>query len=316
MTGPVTDPAAPSASRSAVPFVPSGRIGWQRRTAAGRRAWAEFRSNPAGLAGLAILVLYAVGALAAPALIPAHDLSVTGAPGQPLQPPSARFWLGTDTFGRPMSAVTLWGARISLTVGFLATLITIVIGTVTGIVAGHFRGWVSVVLMRVTDWFLVLPLLLLAVVLAAVLGPGAATVIIAVGVTAWPPTTRLVRAQALTLEQRPYVERARALGAGHWHVMTRHVLPGVMPIVLVQATLTVSGSIIAEATLAFLGLEDPTKISWGTTLQLASLRGAVVEGAWWVLLPPGIAIAVIALAFVLCGRALEGVLNPRLRRRA
>ena len=314
MTGPVTEPAPPRASRSAA--VSSWRIGWQRRAAASRRAWAQYRRNAAGLAGVAILLLYVVAALAAPLLIPAHDLAVTSAPGQPLQPPSGRFWLGTDTFGRPMTSVTLWGARISLTVGFLATLITIVIGTVTGIVAGHFRGWIAVVLMRITDWFLVLPPLLLAVALATVLRPGTATVIAAIGVTAWPPTTRLVRAQALTLEERPYVERARALGAGHWHVMTRHVLPGVMPIVLVQAALTVSGAIIAEATLAFLGLEDPAGISWGTTLQLASLRGAVVEGAWWVLLPPGIAIAVIALAFVLCGRALEGVLNPRLRGRA
>lgn len=309
----MTGRGARGASRSAIS---SSRIGWQRRAAAGRRAWAAYRRGPAGLAGLAILLLYVAGALAAPLLVSAHDLSVTEAPGQPLQPPSGRFWLGTDTFGRPMTDVTLWGARISLTVGFLATAITIMIGTVTGIAAGHFRGWISVVLMRVTDWFLVLPPLLLAVALAAVLRPGMATVIAAIGVTAWPPTTRLVRAQTLTLEERPYVERARALGAGHWHVMTRHVLPGVMPIVLVQAALTVSGAIIAEATLAFLGLEDPAKISWGTTLQLASLRGAVVEGAWWVLLPPGIAIAVIALAFVLCGRALEGVLNPRLRGRA
>lgn len=313
MTGPVTDSAPPRVSRSAA--VSSWRIGWQRRAAASRRAWAEYRRNPAGLAGLAILALYAAAALAAPLLIPAHDLSVTGAPGSPLQPPSGQFWMGTDTFGRPMTAVTWWGARISLTVGFLATLITIVIGIVTGIVAGHFRGWVAVLLMRITDWFLVLPLLLLTVVLAAVLRPGAATVIVAIGVTAWPPTTRLVRAQTLRLEEQPYVERARALGGGHWHVMTRHVLPGVMPIVLVQAALTVSASITAEAALAFLGLEDPAKLSWGTTLQLASLRGAVAEGAWWVLLPPGIAIAVIALAFALCGRALEAVLNPRLRRR-
>lgn len=212
-----------------------------------------------------------------------------------------------------MVAVTVWGARISLAVGFLATAVSIGIGAVVGIAAAHFRGWTDTVLMRVTDWFLVLPTLVLAAALASVLPRGVAAVVVAIGVTSWATTARLVRSQTLTVEARPYIERAKALGGGHWHVMTRHVLPTVLPLVLAQTTLTVSGAILAEATLAFLGLGDPTAVSWGTTLLLARQVGAVSAGDWWVLLPPGVAIAVVSLAFTLCGRALEALLNPRLR---
>jgi peptide/nickel transport system permease protein len=214
-----------------------------------------------------------------------------------------------------MVDVTIWGARISLTVGFLATFMSVGVGAVIGIVAGHFRGWVEAVVLRVTDWFLVLPTLVLATALASVLKPGVTTVIVAIGVTSWPGTARLVRAQTLAVEARPYIERARALGGGHRHIMQRHVLPNVMPLVLAQTTLSVAGAILAEATLAFLGLSDPTKVSWGTTLQLARQIGAVSAGNWWILLPPGVAIAVVSLAFTLCGRAIEGVLNPKLRAR-
>ena len=278
--------------------------------------WAEYRRSASGVFGLAVLGICVVLALTAPLFISRGDLTAISAPGSPFQPPSARFPLGTDSLGRSMVDVTIWGARISLTVGFLATFMSVGIGTVTGVAAGHFRGWAAAILMRVTDWFLVLPTLVLAAALASVLRPGISTVILAIGITSWPSTTRLVRAQTLTLEERPYVERARALGGGHLHVITRHVLPGVMPIVLAQATLSVAGAILAEATLAFLGLSDSTKVSWGTALEQAHTTGAVSAGYWWMLLPPGIAIAVVSLAFTLCGRAMEAALNPRLRGQA
>jgi len=271
-----------------------------------------YSRHRAGVVGLAILLLCAALALGAPLLIAARDLSAVHAPGLPRRPPSVHFPLGTDAYGRSMVAVTIWGARISLLVGLLATAMSVGIGSVTGLVAGHFRGWVSTVLMRVTDWFLVLPTLVLAAALASVLHRGVLTVVVAIGLTAWPATARLVRAQTLTLEARPYVERAKALGAGDWHVMRRHVLPNLAPLILAQTTLSVSAAILMEATLAFLGLSDPTKLSWGTTLQLAQQVGAVSAGDWWILLPPGLAIVVVALAFTLCGRALESILNPRL----
>ncbi|MGW2111194.1 ABC transporter permease, partial [Streptomyces sp. NPDC001948] len=164
----------------------------------------------------------------------------------------------------------------------------------------------------ITDWFLVMPTLVLAIALATVMDRSMWTVIIAIGVTTWPTTARLVRAQTLAVESRPYIERARALGGGHGHIMVRHVLPNVMPLVLAQTTLVISSAILTEATLAFLGLSDPTTTSWGGMLQDAREAGAVSAGDWWYLAPPGIAIALVALAFTLCGRAIESVLNPKL----
>ncbi len=273
----------------------------------------QYTKSKSGIVGLSVLVLIGILALTAPLFISANDISAVNAPGAPRQPPSARFPLGTDGYGRSMVDVTIWGARISLTVGFLAAFMTVAVGTVLGILAGHFRGWLETVIMRVTDWFLVLPTLVLASALAAVLRPGLGTIVVAIGVTAWPRTARLVRSQTLSVEARPFIERAKALGGGHWHVMSRHVLPNVLPIVLAQTTLVVAGAILTEATLAFLGLSDPTKVSWGTTLQLARQIGAVSAGNWWILLPPGIAIAIVSLSFTLSGRAVESVVNPRLR---
>ncbi len=263
--------------------------------------------------GLLVLALFVLAALLVPWLVGEASLSVTRPPGQPLQPPTAEFPLGTDRSGRSVLDLVLWGSRVSLFVGFAATFISIALGTLVGILAGHFHGWVPGLLLRVTDWFLVMPTLVLAVALAAVLGRSLSTIIIAIGVTSWPTTARLVRAQTLAVEARPYIERARALGGGHWHVMSRHVLPNVMPIVLAQTTLMVAGAILTESTVAFLGLGDPTVPSWGGTIQAARDVGAVSSGMWWYILPPGIAIAVVALAFTLCGRAIEGVLNPRLK---
>ncbi|MFJ8333770.1 ABC transporter permease [Streptomyces sp. NPDC094437] len=284
----------------------------QRRRRAALRFWQGYRTHRAGLFGLAALALFALIALTAPLTVGADVSRVTDAPGAPLQPPSGAFLLGTDRFGRDVLGLVVWGARVSLLVGLLAALLSVAIGGVVGIAAGHFRGAPATVLMRVTDWFLVMPTLVLAIALATVLSRSLATVILAIGVTSWPTTARLVRAQTLAVESRPYIERAKALGGGHWHVMTRHVLPNVMPLVLAQTTLTISSAVLSEATLAFLGLGDPTVISWGGLLQDAREAGAVSSGDWWYLVPPGIAIVLVALAFTLCGRAIESVLNPRL----
>ncbi|MFB7461527.1 ABC transporter permease [Streptomyces sp. NPDC056188] len=284
----------------------------QRRRASVVRFWRQYRTHRAGLVGLAALVLCALVALTAPLTVGADVRSVTDAPGRPLESPSAHFPLGTDQFGRNLLGLLIWGSRVSLLVGLLAAVLSVAIGAVIGITAGHFRGWYATVIMRVTDWFLVMPTLVLAIALATVMSRSLGTIILAIGVTTWPTTARLVRAQTLAVESRPYIERAKALGGGHWHVMSRHVLPNVMPLVLAQTTLIISSAILAEATLAFLGLGDPTLVSWGGLLQDAREAGAVSSGDWWYLVPPGIAIAVVALAFTLCGRAVEAVLNPRL----
>ncbi|MGI5480309.1 ABC transporter permease [Streptomyces lavendofoliae] len=285
---------------------------WTRRRASAARFWRQYRRQRAGAYGLGALALIALVALTAPLLVGGDVRSVTDAPGTALEAPSGRFPLGTDQFGRSLLGLLLWGARVSLAVGLLAAALSVAIGTLIGILAGHYGGWFATLAMRVTDWFLVMPSLVLAIVLATVMSRSVWTVVLAIGITSWPTTARLVRAQTIAVESRPYIERAKALGGGHGHIMSRHVLPNVMPLVLSQTTLCISTAILTEATLAFLGLGDPTVVSWGGMLQDAREAGAVSSGHWWYLAPPGIAIAVVALAFTLCGRAIESVLNPKL----
>lgn len=307
-----TTETAPS-KEPKTPKAPSARsLARARKRQSLARFWRSYRAHRSGMWGLGLLILIALIAIFAPTLVGADSQSVTDAPGGPMEGPSGEFPLGTDQFGRSVLALLVYGARVSLTVGLLAAFLCVAIGTVIGIVAGHFRGWFSTVLMRITDWFLVMPTLVLAIALATVMDRSMWTVIIAIGVTTWPTTARLVRAQTLSVEARPYIERARALGGSHSHVMTRHVLPNVMPLVLAQTTMIISSAILTEATLAFLGLSDPTVTSWGGMLQDAREAGAVSAGDWWYLAPPGVAIAIVALSFTLCGRAVESVLNPKL----
>ncbi|WP_330310308.1 MULTISPECIES: ABC transporter permease [unclassified Streptomyces] len=303
-----------TAAETAAPATAKGprALAWQRRRHSAARFWKQYRTHRAGVLGLAALGLFALIALTAPLTVGSDVQSVTNAPGDPMESPSAEFPLGTDQFGRDLLGLVVWGARVSLLVGLLAAVLSVAIGALIGITAGHFRGWYATVMMRITDWFLVMPTLVLAIALATVMTRSLGTIILAIGVTTWPTTARLVRAQTLAVESRPYIERAKALGGGHWHIMSRHVLPNVMPLVLAQTTLIISSAILAEATLAFLGLGDPTVVSWGGLLQDAREAGAVSAGKWWYLVPPGVAIAVVALAFTLCGRAVESVLNPKL----
>ncbi|MEO6082351.1 MAG: ABC transporter permease [Umezawaea sp.] len=288
-------------------------IAWQRRRVAARSTWREFTANRAGVVGLVVLGVVVLLALVAPLVTDEAGLDVTRVTAERWQPPSAEYWLGTDNSGRSVLLLTWWGTRISLVVGLTATILSVAIGTLVGISSAHFGGWVESVLMRFTDFFLVLPSLVLAIALSTVLPRGIWTIVLAIGVTSWPSTARLVRAQTLSVEARPFIERARALGGGHLHVVGKHVLPAVLPLVFVNTTLTVASAIIAESTLSFLGLGDPTRISWGLLLHIAQLQGAVSQRAWWFLLPPGLGVVVVVLAFTLIGRALETVLNPRLK---
>lgn len=296
---------------------PSRRaIAWGRRREALGRVSREFARNRAGLVGLAVLVGIVLMAVTVPLWIDMTAAqSVTRATGGILDAPSGDFWLGTDYAGRSVLELTLLGTRVSLLVGFAAAALSVGIGTIVGMTTGHFRGWTSAVLMRFTDFFLVIPSLVMAIVLSTMLTRGIWTIVLAIGLTSWPSTARLVRAQTLTIEARPYVERAQALGGGHTHILGKHVLPAVLPLVLANTTLAVGTAIILESTLAFLGLGDTTNVSWGGMLKAALDTGAVTAGAWWYLLPPGLAIVFVVLAFTMCGRALETVLNPNLRER-
>jgi len=274
------------------------------------------RRDRLAMGGLGVLVLFGLMALLAPVLSDRSGLSAIESVRNPVwHAPSGAFPLGTDHLGRSVAAQFVWGSRVSLMVGLAATLLTIAIGTLVGLVAGYAGRWVDAILMRFTDWFLVIPFLPLAIVLAAVLGRSIWNIVLVIGVTSWPSTARLVRAQVLTVSQRAYVDRARSLGGSRTYVVRRHVLPNVAPLVLANTTLAVPISILTESTLAFLGLGDPRQSSWGKTLEEAFNAGAISKQAWWYYLPAGVGIVLVVLAFTLFGRALEEVLDPRLRAR-
>ena len=264
--------------------------------------------------GLVVLVLFVLVALLAPLITDASELRAINTIANPTwASPGGLSPLGTDNLGRSVWVQLVWGARISLLVGLAATVLAITIGSLMGITAGFVGGKIDAVLMRVTEWFLVIPFLPLAIVLAAVLGPSVRNVIIVIGVTSWPATARLIRAQVLTLKERLYVDRSRALGASRAHLMQRHIFPNVAPLILANTILVVPVAILSETTLAFLGLGDPTRASWGKMLNESFAAGALSRNAWWYYLPPGLAIMAVVLAFTLCGQALEEILDPRLK---
>jgi peptide/nickel transport system permease protein len=265
--------------------------------------------------GLVVLGLFVFMAVFAPLLADPEGLEVTKATGGVLEPPSSEFWLGTDARGRSVLTLLIHGSRISLFVGVLATVISVVLGTLIGLTSGFFGGWVGSILFRFTEWFLVLPFLPLALVIATILGPSLVNISIVIGVTSWPGTALLIRSQALSIKERPYLERAKVLGAGPWHQMSRHVLPNVMPMVFANTTLTVAIAILSETTLSFLGMGDPTRVSWGSMLDDAYSIGAMSTGSWWYIIPPGVCVVFVVLSFTLVGQALEDIVNPRLRRR-
>jgi peptide/nickel transport system permease protein len=298
--------------------VPSARrITWLRRRRALASAWREYRRHTPGMIGLGILLAAVLMAVCAPLLADSAGLHAVNTTANPAWANPTKFGpLGTDHLGRSVMTQFIWGARISLLVGLAATLLAMVIGSIVGITAGFFGGWFEAVLMRLTEWFLVIPFLPLAIVLAAILGPSVENIILVIGITSWPFPARLIRAQVLTLKERLYVDRARALGASNWHLMTRHILPNVSGLIIANTTLTVPVAILSETTLSFLGLGDPSRASWGKMLQEGFAAGALTQQAWWYYVPPGLGIMLVVLAFTLVGQALEEVLDPRLRDRA
>ncbi len=313
---PTAPPQEPTPPEPRDPVVKSARsIAWKRRRIALRRFWAVYRRNSMGMAGLIILVIIVLLALLAPFIIDPTDLDPALATGVPFSPPSLEHWLGTDNFGRDVFAMVIYGARISLLVGLAATFVTITLGAGVGIYGGYYGGRIDSVLNAFTNWFLVIPWIALAIVLTSLLGPSLFNIIMVIGITSWAGTARLVRAQALSVRERPFVERSEALGASNWHMITRHILPNVFPIIFANTVLTVALSILSETTLALLGLGDPNSISWGTIINESFEAGALSAGYWWWLIPPGIAIVVVTLSFTMCGFALDEVMNPRLRKR-
>ncbi len=280
-----------------------------------RRAWRSFLRHRMGLLGVAMLGIAVLIAVLAPLIAPYDPYgNVRVTILDIYQAPSGEHLLGTDDGGKDVLSSLIYGARVSLIVGFAAAAIALVIGGLVGIVAGYRGGWIGSLLMRITDFFLVIPDLALQIVLVAIIGPSLGTIIFVIGALGWTTTSRLVRSQTLTVRERKFVMRARAIGAGDAHILRRHILPAVLPLMLANMVLVISLAILSESTLAFLGLGDPTVISWGQMLNFAFDRGAVSAGAWWALIPPGLAIVWVVLGTTLLGTALEDALNPRLKR--
>ncbi len=293
-----------------------------------REFWFIYRRNKLGLVGLGILLFFAIIALLAPIIAPynPYDVSSIGV-APPMAPPAwVRLFnpsipedqvfglLGSDEVGRDLFSQLVYGARVSLAVGILAALLATLLGTVIGLVSGYAGGIVDEILMRITDFFLVLPGLPLVIVLAAVLGPNIFNVIFVIGITSWPSIARIIRSQVLAVKEFPYIESVRAVGASSWRIMFVHILPNVAPLVYVNMAINVANAILIEAGLSFLGLGDPNHISWGTILFFAEQSQAIIKGAWWYVIPPGICILLVALSFIFIGHALDEILNPKLRR--
>jgi oligopeptide/dipeptide ABC transporter ATP-binding protein len=291
----------------------------QNSTASSRPAsgaltfWRSFRKSRTGLIGFWMLVTSIFVAIFAPVIAPYEHADATAVQISDIyQPPSAQHWFGTDDAGQDVFTNFVFGARVSLTVGFFAAFISIIIGGIFGLVAGFFGGRWENFLMRFTDIMLVIPDLPLTVVIVALTKPSLWNIIFVIGILGWTTTARVVRSQTLAVKSRKFVLRARAIGASRMHILTRHILPLVLPILVVQAVLAISLAILNESTLSFIGLGDPSAPSWGQMLNFAFGRGAMSVGAWWALVVPGFGIVWVVLSLTLLGQGMEQVLNPRL----
>lgn len=268
-------------------------------------------SHRMGLTGFSFIFLFVLMAVFS-SFLGTIDPARTGAVENILQSPSSGFWFGTDDLARDIWSQTVFGSRISLTVGFVAALITVVSGTLVGLIAGFYGRFVEEVLMRIVDFFMMLPELPLMIVLAAVLGPSMWNIILVVSLVSWPTTARVVRSQVLSLKERPFVEASRCIGAGSLRLMFGEILPNVIPLMFAQAVIMITEAIYAEAVLSFLGLGDPTSISWGMMLHFAFESGVIARAMWWVV-PPIVSIVALIVSFSLLGTAISDVLEPGYR---
>ena len=287
---------------------------WKMSRKKGRLFLRAVRSNPMAFVGAVILSFFVLVAIFGPMAVPFSTMEF-GDVAEILNPPSKEHLLGTDDMGRDVLANLISGARISLLIGGLATLISMGIGTLIGIVSGYFGKGIDTALMRFTDFFMVIPWLPLMMVLAAILGTSIWNIIFVIGITGWAGTARVVRSQTLSVKERQFVERTVSLGAGSGHIMVHHILPNVFPLVFANTVLVVAVAIVSETTLSFLGLGDPTTASWGMMLHYAFESGATSAGAYWYYLPPGICVVLVVLSFTLLGYAFDEILNPKLRKR-
>ena len=266
--------------------------------------------SPAAMAGLGIIVFFVVVAIFAPWLEPYDPTAKTG---PVYAPPSGAHWLGTDDGGGDMLSLLIAGSRVSLGVGFLAALVAMLIGGTVGVLSGYFGGTTDTVLMRFTDYMLVIPDIPLMIIAAALFGRNLKNIVIIIGIIYWTSTARLIRAQVKSVRERVYVKRAQALGAGNRRLVVKHVLPQVAPLLIANTVLMIALAIFAETFITFLGLGDPSTISWGRLIENAFTGEATINNAWWAIVPPGVCVTIVILACTMVGQSVEDGLNPRLR---
>lgn len=272
--------------------------------------WKIFVKNKLGVIGLVMLTFCILTALFCKQISPFDPTEPTM---EFMQGPSQLHPFGTDQIGRDLLSRVIYGTKISIMVGIAAALIAVVIGTSVGLMSGYFGGRFGEGLMRFTDMFLVLPYLPLMIILTAIIGQNQMILITVIGITSWPSMSRIIRSEVLSIKQRAFVERARAIGAGHSHIILKHIMPNVLPLISANVVLIIPVAIISESTLSFIGLGDPTTISWGSILNDALNNNAIMLGQWWFYLPAGLAIVFLSLGFSFIGHALDEIANPKLR---
>ena len=271
--------------------------------------WRRFRNNRAAVGGLVALALVVALAIAGPLLYPVDPFDMVG---QPSVPPGGEQVLGTDVAGRDMLAGLIHGGRVSLLIGFMASLVATLVGLVLGAVAGYYGGRIDDLIMRTTEFFLTIPSFVLAVVLVAIFSPTILHITVAIAVVSWPSVARLARAEFLAHRDREYVQGCRAIGMPDREIILLQILPNALPPVIVVSSLMVATAILTESGLSFLGLGDPNQVSWGYMIGVAR---SVLRTAWWMAAIPGAMIVVTVLAINLVGEGLNDALNPRLKQR-
>lgn len=278
-----------------------------REATPARRALRRLMRRRGAMLGLAIVLIFVVLALFAPWIAPYDPIATSWSAVR--KPPSMQYLFGTDEIGRDVLSRVVWGARASLLAGLVSVCISMVLGVPIGLLAAYVGGWTDSLISRFTDAMLAVPFLILAIALAAFLGPSLSNAMIAIGVSATPIFIRLTRAQVLAMKVEDFVEAARAVGNPHWRIALRHILPNVLPPLIVQASLAIAAAIIAEASLSFLGLgQQPPAPSWGSMLNTAK---NYVDNAPWMAVWPGLSIFLLVLSFNLLGDGLRDALDPK-----
>ncbi|RLI44304.1 ABC transporter permease [Candidatus Bathyarchaeota archaeon] len=273
--------------------------------------WDSFKQKKSGLLGLAVLIIMVVISAFPSIFAPYDPMEVVGLP---FEPPSLAHPLGTDDVGRDMLSQLIYGTRTSIIIGFFAAFISFLIGIALGTLSGFYGGKLDDILMRITEFFLTIPSFPLMLVIAFILKPSIWNVMLAIAIVTWPQPVRVIRSEVFSLRERLYIKRARVIGNSNARILLKYILPKVFPLGLALMIVNVGWAIPSEAFLSWIGLGDPTHISWGMILYYAFGRGSFTVGAWWHFVPPGLMILLVIIAFTNLGRAMEEVLNPKLRK--